>query len=282
MVIAFPLGSDVAAHAACVAAAAAQWAKRRRVKGAAQRRGRLILISSGSVYPAPLAGLDDEAADDPNGATLSVDERSVTGASARAASLLAAEEAVHARGGIALRLAGLYSAERGPHSAWLRRGELTRPCMGRVNLIHYDDAAAAVVAALLCDDVALPRVLLLSDGRTPPLTRRAICRAALRLPCARGKTLPAFRGEGETTPVSKAFDCSLARSRLAPWRPQFKSFKRFVTLRSARSGGAGAPLAPKAAAPTTRAGAKRAAGAAAGASRAARPAAKKARARRRG
>ena len=62
MVIAVPPGSGAATHAACVAAAAAQWAKRRRVKGAAQRRGRLILISSGSVYPAPLAGAGGEAA----------------------------------------------------------------------------------------------------------------------------------------------------------------------------------------------------------------------------
>ena len=77
--------------------------------------------------------------------------------------LLAAEEAVLARGGNVLRLAGLYNDMRGPHSYWLKQTintaqseisdgataaavVLPTNANGIVNLLHYEDAARAVVA----------------------------------------------------------------------------------------------------------------------------------------
>ena len=76
--------------------------------------------------------------------------------------LLAAEEAVLTRGGNVIRLAGLYNATRGPHSYWLSQAaklKTTAPsgaistsyvidssADSVLNLLHYEDAAKAVLA----------------------------------------------------------------------------------------------------------------------------------------
>lgn len=69
--------------------------------------------------------------------------------------LLAAEEAVLARGGNVMRLAGLYTERRGPHSYWLNKaregagtelGVIQGSADGQLNMLHYEDAASAVVA----------------------------------------------------------------------------------------------------------------------------------------
>ena len=69
--------------------------------------------------------------------------------------LLAAEEAVLTRGGNVIRLAGLYTKTRGPHSYWLNKakqgagtelGVIQGSGDGQLNMLHYEDAASAVVA----------------------------------------------------------------------------------------------------------------------------------------
>ena len=62
--------------------------------------------------------------------------------------MLSAEEAVLGRDGIVIRLAGLYTKERGAHSFWLRNGTVDAAADGCLNLLHYEDAAGAALAAI--------------------------------------------------------------------------------------------------------------------------------------
>ena len=94
------------------------------------------------------------------------------------AKLLRAEEAVRAAGGTVVRLAGLYTLERGAHNAWFNMGEVKQRPDGLINQVHYDDAAACVVAAL-ANGAAGATYLAADDA---PLSREAICRAAARAP----------------------------------------------------------------------------------------------------
>eukprot|EP00548_Thalassiothrix_antarctica_P018878 CAMPEP_0194185398 /NCGR_PEP_ID=MMETSP0154-20130528/42529_1 /TAXON_ID=1049557 /ORGANISM="Thalassiothrix antarctica, Strain L6-D1" /LENGTH=106 /DNA_ID=CAMNT_0038903713 /DNA_START=6 /DNA_END=323 /DNA_ORIENTATION=- len=93
----------------------------------------MVFTSAGSVY----GGFDGET----------VNEKSpVTSDAPRAKRLLAAEAACP---GIVLRLAGLYTLERGAHNYWLGKDEVAGREDGLINLLHYDDAAGACMAALL-------------------------------------------------------------------------------------------------------------------------------------
>ena len=64
--------------------------------------------------------------------------------------MICAEEAVLDRGGTVLRLAGLYSDLRGPHTFWMKNSqdapnEVDADGEGTLNMLHYSDAAAAAV-----------------------------------------------------------------------------------------------------------------------------------------
>jgi len=66
--------------------------------------------------------------------------------------ILKAEKAVLEHlGGIVLRLAGLYTLNRGAHNFWLSDKVLESPSSpnGLINLIHYDDAAQVEVDRVL-------------------------------------------------------------------------------------------------------------------------------------
>jgi hypothetical protein len=64
-------------------------------------------------------------------------------------SLIAAEESVLSRGGSVVRLAGLYTLDRGPHTFWLNNGTCASNADGLVNTLHYEDAARVAIAACL-------------------------------------------------------------------------------------------------------------------------------------
>lgn len=64
-------------------------------------------------------------------------------------SMLSAEEAIRIRGGCVIRLAGLYTETRGPHTFWLRNGTVDANADGLINMLHYADAAGASIAAAL-------------------------------------------------------------------------------------------------------------------------------------
>ncbi len=49
-------------------------------------------------------------------------------------------------GGCVVRLVGLYHANRGAHTYFLKLGKVSRPPTYTVNLIHYEDAADLCLA----------------------------------------------------------------------------------------------------------------------------------------
>lgn len=59
------------------------------------------------------------------------------------------------RGGSVVRLAGLYSLDRGPHTFWLKNGTVSSNADGLVNTLHYDDAARVAVATCLYGEIYL-------------------------------------------------------------------------------------------------------------------------------
>lgn len=63
--------------------------------------------------------------------------------------MLAAEEAIIIREGNVVRLSGLYTESRGPHTFWLKKsaaGEtIDTNADGMVNMLHYEDAAEVAV-----------------------------------------------------------------------------------------------------------------------------------------
>ncbi len=73
--------------------------------------------------------------------------------------LAAAENVILGQGGNVIRLAGLYTESRGPHAYWLYKSRdaalanssipvLPGSALALVNLLHYEDAAGAVIALL--------------------------------------------------------------------------------------------------------------------------------------
>lgn len=57
-----------------------------------------------------------------------------------------AEEAVLEAGGNVIRLVGLYHAQRGAHTFFIRKGTVERDGGSIINLIHYEDAASMVIS----------------------------------------------------------------------------------------------------------------------------------------
>ncbi|BAM81605.1 hypothetical protein, conserved [Cyanidioschyzon merolae strain 10D] len=155
------------------------------------------------------------------------------GASPSALKLLACEQVVRDAGGTVLRLAGLYTLERGPHRFWLSRGTVTGgPPDGLISLVSYHDAARAVVAAL--EQPGLEReTLVVADAK--PLSRREICEVARRHPMYAKSPMPVFtaeseavRGGGSARPAGKRFDTSRSRAKLGQFRYDFESFEEYV------------------------------------------------------
>jgi hypothetical protein len=72
--------------------------------------------------------------------------------SKRSTILINTEEAILQRNGIVIRLAGLYHNTRGPHTYWMNQAKagqmIESNSDGYVNMIHYEDAASIVLAAL--------------------------------------------------------------------------------------------------------------------------------------
>ena len=145
--------------------------------------------------------------------------------SPRVGRLLAAEKAVTEAGGCALRLGGLYDLQRGAHNYWFTSvTEVASGPDGIVNLLHYDDAAGACLAALLVDKSAVKgRVFLISDGN--PTTRRGICESALKAAVYKDNTMPKFApSDGKK---GKVYDGSWSNQQLK-WKPRYESFDQYM------------------------------------------------------
>jgi len=132
----------------------------RNTLAAAGEVGRWVHISSTGVYSQNTGEWVDEASE-------AVPVRPGGRASLEAEQLLAAS--VVADRAVILRLAGIYGPDRVPNRQALLAGEpIKTPANGYLNLIHVDDAAQIVVAAVT--QIEPPQLLLVSDGS--PVLRR--------------------------------------------------------------------------------------------------------------
>lgn len=85
---------------------------------------------------------------------------------------------MHRQGNV-LRLAGLYNRLRGPHSYWMKlaaeQRKIETNANGLVNLIHYEDAADLVLAAL---QTGLKGSVFLGVDNEA-ISKEEICRSAM-------------------------------------------------------------------------------------------------------
>jgi nucleoside-diphosphate-sugar epimerase len=149
---------------------------------------------------------------------------------ARVARLVQAERAAINAGGCALRLAGLYNLQRGPHNFWLTSSKpIAGAPEGLVNLLHYDDAASACLAALQAGPtVCRGRAFLISDGH--PTSRHDICASARQAAIYATCDMPTFSVAADSTPpmaLGKVYDGSVSNALLS-WTPKYESFDAFM------------------------------------------------------
>ena len=150
--------------------------------------GKLVFTSSIGIYGESNGNTVTE--------TFRVDSRS-----SRSTKLITAEELILSRGGISVRLAGLYTEQRGPHTYWLKSGKtIEGGSNGIVNMLHYADAAASAIAAILNGKSGT--VYLACDD--DPITRKEICEASLDSGLFPTATMPTF--ELESGPIGKVCD----------------------------------------------------------------------------
>lgn len=147
----------------------------------------------------------------------------------RAGRLVKAENVSREAGGCVLRLAGLYTLDRGAHNYWLTSGKpITGPPDGLINLLHYDDAAGACLAALKAGpSVCKGKNFLISDGN--PLSRKGICEAALQAKKYQDYSIPMFDTSSAPGPfgTGKVYDGSKSEEAL-DWKPVHPSFLEFM------------------------------------------------------
>lgn len=150
----------------------------------------------------------------------------------RPAALLGAERAALSRPeGRIVRLSGLYSAER-TVPFFLRAlsgpgGIVPGSADGHVNFVHYEDAAAMVVAVLERGEVGAGkdsrRLFFGTDGC--PMTRRNICEAARRYYNFDPRVEPMYMPMGPAT--SKKYSNAASRKELS-WQPRWESIAAFM------------------------------------------------------
>eukprot|EP00466_Bigelowiella_natans_P015912 jgi/Bigna1/34229/e_gw1.4.106.1 len=178
------------------------------------KSGAFVFTSSGGAYAEENGGIVKE-----NSPTKDIEKNP------RTKLLLDSEQAVLDAGGTVLRLAGLYTLQRGAHSYWLQRAQVSGSPEGLINLIHYDDAAELVVSALEAKEAARGSIFLGSDDK--PVTRQQICEAALSHPSYGSKfQMPTFTAQFGAK--GKRYDNSATRETLK-WQPKFKSFDEFMS-----------------------------------------------------
>jgi len=141
--------------------------------------------------------------------------------------LLLAEQAVLKGGGNVVRLVGLYHAQRGAHTYFLKVGQVPRPGDNLVNLLHYEDAAALAVAVLAGAGASAPyrgRVFLGCDNH--PVTFRDMMDACTSSGVFKGSVTWMQPDQGPNK--SKRTDNSATRAALGGWAPKYASFVSFM------------------------------------------------------
>lgn len=181
--------------------------------------GMFVFTSSGGIYgpgestAPPMVVTEDSELPDATG-------------NPRSERLMAGERVVLSHGGVCLRLAGLYTLDRGAHNFWLGKDTVAGRSDGIVNLLHYDDAAGSVLAALSVSDPSTlsGKIFLISDGH--PMTRQQICDSSLKATRYDGMTVPAFSGPVDG-PIGKIYD-GRASNEALQWKPRYPSFDEFM------------------------------------------------------
>ncbi|EIE19832.1 hypothetical protein COCSUDRAFT_19021 [Coccomyxa subellipsoidea C-169] len=128
------------------------------------------------------------------------------------------EEAVLDAGGCVVRLAGLYHAQRGAHTFFLKMAKVGRWAGYTVNLIHYEDAAELAAAVRFYRG----RVFLGADG--VPLTFQEMMDATIASGAYEGSV--EFTGN-ESSNKGKLLNASTTRGALQ-WTPRYSSYQAFM------------------------------------------------------
>lgn len=159
-----------------------------------------VLTSSGGVY-------EDNFGD-------IVDENTETTSTQRSPNLLAREKIVRENKGCILRLAGLYCKEYGNHHFWRGVEKIPLKPKNWMNLLHYDDAARAVVKCLQNPSKIEREVFLVADGY--PMYIQDIANVT-------GIDVQFTGGEGI---AGKIYDISKIKTELE-WEPECPKFYDF-------------------------------------------------------
>eukprot|EP00775_Hariotina_reticulata_P004010 gene4010-4261_t len=143
--------------------------------------------------------------------------------------LLGAEAATLAAGGNVLRLVGLYHAARGPHTFFIKQGEVARYGDYVVNMLHYEDAARLAFAILKGDGSEgqgyRGKIFLGTDNH--PLTFQEMVDACFASGLFGAGTVK-FTGTPETGGgLGKKVNNDVTRKLLGNWTPKYNSFKQF-------------------------------------------------------
>ncbi|KAL2922750.1 Protein YeeZ [Bienertia sinuspersici] len=140
--------------------------------------------------------------------------------------LLEAEKVVLDHDGCVLRLAGLYKADRGAHTYWLKQGKSELGPDHIINLIHYEDAASLAVAIL--ERNLRGRVFLGCDNH--PLSRHEIMDLVNKSGIFH-KKFDGFTGSKES--LGKRMNNSKTRAEVG-WQPKYPSFSEFLNYMGAK------------------------------------------------
>eukprot|EP00891_Asterochloris_glomerata_P002053 jgi/Astpho2/2053/Aster-00549 len=145
------------------------------------------------------------------------------GSSDRTDRLLKAEQAVLQAGGNVVRFVGLYHADRGAHTFFIRQGKVARWGGYTVNLIHYEDAASLSIAALkAAAKGSRGQMYVGADGS--PVTFQDMIDAALA--SGRFKGSVEFTG-AEGNSKGKLMSNKRTQEKL-DWAPKYHSFEEFM------------------------------------------------------
>lgn len=130
----------------------------------------------------------------------------------------AAEAVIRAAGGVVVRLGGLYARRVGGHKRFVGQPSMGMPRQLVINMVHYDDAAAAVVAAARLPPGAPIDVsgspFVVTDG--VPLTVEELVTATLAHNAFAGSPTPAL--PVDTGIGGKRIDTTATREALS-WAP---------------------------------------------------------------
>ncbi|GAB0490191.1 hypothetical protein MMPV_001423 [Pyropia vietnamensis] len=130
----------------------------------------------------------------------------------------AAEDVILAAGGVVVRLGGLYSRRIGWHKRFVGQPSMGMPRRLAINMIHYDDAAAAVVAVARLPPGSPTDVtgspFIVTDG--VPLTVEEVVAATMAHTAYAGFSTPAL--PVDTGECGKRIDTTATRDTLS-WAP---------------------------------------------------------------